>query len=151
MEYDTLITRFGELNKRMLKTSYFKMSNDTYSGEGLILSYLCHNNEEATPAELSVALEVSTARIAALLNKMEARGLIQRKKHQRDRKSTTVCLLSEGRNVYEQRQTQFRHSVREFFETLGEEDAKKFVELQEKMAAFMSEKKTELEETKEEI
>ena len=81
----------------MVKLSEYTKMTDTNRGEGVLLSYLVHHNNEATPVQLSEALDVSTARIAVLLNKMERKHLVKRKRHPNNNRNIIVKLLPEGK------------------------------------------------------
>ncbi|MGN0163536.1 MAG: hypothetical protein ACI4EA_08175, partial [Candidatus Ornithomonoglobus sp.] len=63
MTYPELARRLAEINKKMLKITEYTKMTDANRGEGVLLGYLRRHNSEATPAELSAALNVSTARI----------------------------------------------------------------------------------------
>lgn len=137
MTYLDLARQLAEINKRMLKISEYRKMTDANRGEGVLLGYLARHDHEATPAELSEALGVSTARIAVLLNKMERKQLVERQKHPDNHKNTIVRLLPEGKKLKEEQEEAFNHNVVKFFETLGEEKAALFVTLQKEMVDFM--------------
>lgn len=142
MEYMELARRLAEINKKMLKISEYTKMTDANRGEGVLLGYLRRHNNEATPAELSEALHVSTARIAALINKMERKQLVQRQKHPNNNRNTIVKLLPDGKKLSEEQEEAFNERVVSFFETLGEDKAALFVELQGEMVNFMMENQT---------
>lgn len=139
MTYLELARQLAEINKRMLKISEYRKMTDTNRGEGVLLGYLARHGQQATPAELSGALGVSTARIAALLNKMERKRLVERQRHP-DHRTTVVRLLPDGKKLNQEQEESFCQGVVEFFETLGEEKAVLFVELQREMVDFMTQK-----------
>lgn len=139
MTYLELARQLGEINKEMLKISEYREIMDVNRGEGVVLSYLVHHNEEATPAQLSQALDVSTARVAALLNKMERKKLVVRQRHPDNNKNTIVKLLPDGTKLHEEQESIFNRCTVRFFETLGEEKAALFVELQREMVDFLLE------------
>lgn len=139
MSYLELARQLAEINKRMLKISEYRKMTDTNRGEGVLLGYLARHDQQATPAELSGALGVSTARIAALLNKMERKRLVERQRHP-DHRTTVVRLLPDGKKLNQEQEESFCQGVVEFFETLGEERAALFVELQREMVDFMTQK-----------
>lgn len=139
MAYLELARQLAEINKKMLRLSEYRKITDTNRGEGVLLGYLVRHDQEATPAELSGALGVSTARIAALLNKMERKRLVERQRNP-DHRTTTVRLLSAGKQLNREQEESFCQGVVEFFETLGEEKAALFVELQREMVDFMTQK-----------
>jgi len=137
MTYLELARQLAEVNKKMLKISEYTKMEDANRGENVLLSYLMYHNGEATPAELSEALHVSTARIAVLLNKMERKKLVERQKHPDNNRNTIVKLLPAGKKLNEEKEKDFNQGVISFFETLGEEKAALFVELQSELANFM--------------
>ncbi len=137
MTYLELAHQLAEINKKMMKLPEYTKMTDANRGEGVLLGYLRHHDGEATPAELSVALDVSTARIAVLLNKMERKKLVERQKHPHNNKNTIVRLLPEGRKLSEEQEKIFKDRTVSFFETLGEDKAALFVELQGEMVDFM--------------
>ncbi|MCI5892460.1 MAG: MarR family transcriptional regulator [Clostridiales bacterium] len=137
MNYLELARRLAEINKKMMKISEYTKMTDANRGEGVLLAYLRRHNGEATPTELSEALHVSTARIAVLLNKMERKQLVERQKHPNNNRNTIVKLLPNGRKLSEEQEEAFNQRVVSFFETLGEDKAALFVELQSDMVDFM--------------
>lgn len=137
MSYLELARQLAEIHKKMLRISEYQRITDSNRGEGVLLGYLARHGREATPAELSEALGVSTARIAALLNKMERKGLVERQRNP-GRKNTAVKLLPDGSRLNREQEEDFCQYMVEFFERLGADRAALFVELQAEMADFMS-------------
>lgn len=142
MDYLELARQLAEINKKMLKISEYTKMTDANRGEGVLLGYLRRHDNEATPTELSIALNVSTARIAVLINKMEQKKLVERQKHPENKRNTIVRLLPEGKKLSEKQEEDFNQNVVRFFETLGEEKAALFVELQSEMVDFMTKNQT---------
>lgn len=137
MTYLELARQLAEINKKKMKISQYIKMTDANRGEGVLLGYLAHHNNEATPAQLSKALDVSTARIAVLLNKLERKQLVQRQKHPNNNRNTIVKLLPAGKQLHEDQENAFHRNMMRFLETLGEEKAALFVELQGEMVDFM--------------
>ena len=138
MSYAELARQLAEINKKMVKLPVYTQITDIGRGEGVLLSYLAHHDGKATPVELSEALDVSTARISALLNKMERKQCITRQKHLDNRKNVLILLLPAGAQQYKERSDQFSQNTIAFFEMLGEERAALFVELQDEMVRFLA-------------
>ncbi len=137
MEYLDLARRLAALNKKMLKIPAYVKMTESNRGEGVLLSYLARHCGKATPAELSGDLQVSSARIAALLNKMERKHLVKREKHLQNSRNVMVRLLPAGQERYEQQREEFFEKTMDFFHRLGEERAVLFVELQEELMNFL--------------
>ncbi|MGN0658967.1 MAG: MarR family winged helix-turn-helix transcriptional regulator [Emergencia sp.] len=139
MDYLKLAQELAEISKTMLKIAEYRKLSDSNQGEGVLLGCLRRHGGEATPAELSGAMKVSSARIAVLLNKMEQKGLVVRQNNPASGRSTIVRLLPEGRELSETQEADFNRKLIAFFEMIGEEKAVLFVELQKEMMNFMIE------------
>lgn len=149
MIYMELARQLAEIDMKVMKNSEYKRMTDTIRGEGVLLSYLvCHNNM-ATPSELSEALDVSTARIAVLLNKMEKKGLLERQRHPDNKRNTIVKLLPKGEKLHKENEETFNLYVMGFFEHIGKEKAQLFVQLQGELAEYMMTKRQMEENTNE--
>lgn len=142
MSYLKLARELAEIKRKTLCMFEYKKMNIANSGESVLLYYLKNHNNQATPVELSKALGASTARVAVLLNKMEKKGLVERKKHPDNNRNTVVHLLPLGRKLNDEQEKYFDSKVIAFFETLGEEDAEQFVKLQRKMLDYIIETET---------
>lgn len=123
--------------QKMLKLSEYTRMIDTNRGEGILLGYLRRHDNEATPIELSRALNVSTARIAVLLNKMERKNFVERQKSPNNKRNTIVKLLPAGKKLSEEQENAFNQKIISFLKTLGKERAALYVELQNEMVSFM--------------
>lgn len=137
MTYAELAYELTEINKKMLKLSEYTRMIDTNRGEGILLGYLRRHDNEATPIELSRALNVSTARIAVLLNKMERKNFVERQKSPNNKRNTIVKLLPAGKKLSEEQENAFNQKIISFLKTLGKERAALYVELQNEMVSFM--------------
>ncbi|MGN0614547.1 MAG: MarR family transcriptional regulator [Porcipelethomonas sp.] len=140
MTYFELARQLAEINKGMMMNSDYTKMTDINRGESLLLSCLANHDDRATPTELSEALHVSTARIAALLNKMERKNLVAREKHPENNRNVVVSLLPAGKKLHGEQEEAFNREVINFFETLGEEKAALYVELQNELANFLKNK-----------
>ena len=74
-----------------------KITNETMSGIGAVLRFLYESDRDITAGQISSFMNVSTARVAALLKKMEARGLIVKSTGENDARTTVVRLSSKGK------------------------------------------------------
>ena len=66
-------------------------------GEMRLLGCLHAGADGRTAGELSMLLELSTARIAAMLNNLERKGAITRARDEADRRRVVVRLTAQGR------------------------------------------------------
>lgn len=140
MTYLELAYQLGEINKKIMMSAEYTKMNDANRGESLLLSCLSGHDGEATPIALSEALHVSTARIAALLNKMERKNLVERQRHPENNRNVIVRLLPAGEKLHKELEKSFNQNVVSFFEKLGVEKAALYVELQSELADFLKNK-----------
>ncbi len=89
------------MHKAPPSEKYQKMDRSSM-GIRAILKYLSRKNERATAGEISKALGVSTARVAVLLKKMVAKGLLEKKSDPADGRLVVVCLSQQGKDAAEQ-------------------------------------------------
>ncbi|MDZ4782242.1 MAG: MarR family transcriptional regulator [Planctomycetia bacterium] len=68
--------------------------------------------DKLTPTALSERIHVSAATLAGILKRLEARGLIRRKRDEADRRSHTLSLTEEGRRLSRQAPSLLRDQFR---------------------------------------
>ena len=107
-------------------------------GEQSVLQYLLVHESPAHPGDLSRSLEVSTARVAALLGVMEGKGLIARSADPEDNRQVIVTLLPAGIQAIRTIRIQARDAVVRMLEKLGPEDAEEYLRIQKKIVSLMS-------------
>ena len=79
--------------------------------------------------DLSRLLEMTTARVAAVLNSRAKKGLIERSADTADRRRVLVRRTGEGRARCEHRKAGVRRRLAAIFEQLGMEDTRAFVRI----------------------
>ena len=129
MEYRDLSIRFLTDLNRIAKTKMIRKTNTFRNGEERILNLINNFDGAMTPGMLSDAACISTARIAATLNRLEEKGDITRKMSKSDRRKVIVELTPAGKaRVCEIRKRRLG-VMDKLFETLGEKDAQEFVRI----------------------
>lgn len=102
-------------------------------GENFLLSHLHSIGGESTPSELVQALDVSAARIAAILRSLEIKKLVERIGNGRDRRRVTVRITEKGKDwVAIANSEVYQHAVN-VFDKLGEEDTKELIRIMKKI------------------
>ncbi len=102
-------------------------------GEVLALNYLAANGNRAYPKDMSRALMLTTARVAAMLKSLEGQDMITRTPDPLDSRQVIVCLTEKGVALTEERRIGMIRSVAKMLEALGEEDAKAYVRIQARL------------------
>lgn len=77
-QYEQLANELVQVNEALLHQPAQDLLSKLSRGEPFVLNYLLTHYGQAHPTDLSRHMVVSTARIAALLNRMEEKGLISR-------------------------------------------------------------------------
>ena len=113
--------------------------SDFPKGETFILNYLTDREGPVLPSELSGAMQASTARVAAALNSLEAKGEIIRQTDSADRRRTLVTLTPLGREKVLQRRRAVHRYIQEMLRSLGEEDTTEFLRLLDRLRQIREE------------
>ena len=102
-------------------------------GEVLALNYLAASGNRAYPKDMSRALMLTTARVAAMLKSLEGHGMVTRTPDPADSRQVIVSLTEKGITLVDERRTGMIRAVSKMLEALGEEDAKAYVRIQAKL------------------
>lgn len=80
-------------------SAHFHKIDTSVVGIRAILEYLSESNERPTAGEISRVLGVSTARVAVLLKKMVAKGLLEKQSDPTDGRLVLVRLSQSGKDT----------------------------------------------------
>lgn len=131
MDINETATQLISSMQKLSRTIVSKQTADLARGELFALSYLYKRGTAVIPSEISAAMDVSTARVATLLNSLESRGLIVRSTDREDRRRVDVMLTPEG--VKRVEQARILEKMKILVEELGEEDALNFLRITERV------------------
>lgn len=129
MDYRALSLEFFSCLHRLAKVKTVRESNALGEGEEHVLNFIADHEETVTPGMLSSAAGISTARIAATLNRLEEKGHVTRRMDCRDRRKIIVELTPSGRRRVQELRRKKLEQMEKFFEKLGEKDASQLVML----------------------
>lgn len=104
-------------------------------GAFLLLCYLTQRRGCAYPKELRRDMQVSAARVAALLNHLESRGLLLRTPDQADNRQVLVTLTETGAALVHAKRETLVGELTELLAYLGPEDAQALLRIQDKVLA----------------
>jgi DNA-binding MarR family transcriptional regulator len=120
-----------EFSKAMMKRARIKHKCDFHDGifgEKFVLRYL-DEKSGALPGEISDAIGITTARVAATLNSLESKGLVTREIDKEDRRKIIVTITPKGKEVSSLQNKEHIDHFARVFERLGEADAREYVRL----------------------
>ena len=115
------IQKFMNMMDQMHPIREFSKIDATKAGIGAVMRFLDESGKPVTAGEISEQIHVSTARVAVLLKKMEAKGLIIRKSHDRDARITMVFLTEEGEKIIREIHQNMRKNVERMIDQIGAE------------------------------
>ena len=113
--------------------SVFGKIDESQKGIGFVLVHLQEADHDVIAGELARELGVSTARIAALLRKMEKNGLIVRYRSSADARQTVVQITQEGSAYVGRMKEQMLMKMELLLEKVGKEDMDEFIRISHKI------------------
>lgn len=102
-------------------------------GEMGILIYLTFHTDGVTSGQLSESLHVSTGRIASALKSLEKKQLIVRRTGIPDKRIVNVHITDLGKQIILKKHEEAIDEMAKSLQKLGEEDARKYVELSKRL------------------
>ncbi|ACV21701.1 homoprotocatechuate degradation operon regulator, HpaR [Slackia heliotrinireducens] len=138
--YRELAYRLIDVRATHAPTRARRFIDSHFSGEDLVLSYLNRHGRCAFPKELGEAMDVTTARIAAILRKLEGQGLITRELDDRDGRKVVVRITQAGVDFVAKRRSEAFDYFVDLLECMGPEDAAEYVRLTEKAMDIIADK-----------
>jgi DNA-binding MarR family transcriptional regulator len=139
LDYTALAREYMEVLFQMRNRKASKKITDSMHGEHMMLAYLSHHDGIGIPSEISNELGISTARIAATLNSLEAKGLLTRRIDELDRRRILVELTPLGREQTSNHEKHITGVVVHMLEDLGEHDAVEFLRILKKLSSRVPE------------
>lgn len=128
-DYDTatevLLQQWYQLHRLHSRSSIRALSG----GELFILNLLADSDQPVQPRQLSAHMKASTARVAAILNRLEHKGFILRCGDRRDRRRIQVSITPLGLAHVRQQKASVFAAVKKMLESLGEKDSEDFIRL----------------------
>lgn len=134
MDYEELAKQFLHNSFQFRKRGHQKKIDETMQGEAFAILYILRQGDIVLPSEISNEMNISSARVAAMLNSLENKGLITRQIDKSDRRKILVELTQEGKEMAEKHNQMVVNNTARMLELLGEHDAKELVRIMGKLA-----------------
>lgn len=138
MNYEEIAERLFKELKQATSVSLADILNEFNRGEVGVLSYLAFDKNEITAGELSEKLNVSTARIASILNSLESKELINRKEDALDKRKTLVVITNKGKNLAKNAKKEVIDKIIAVIKEIGYKDIKEYVRIAIKIREVLS-------------
>lgn len=118
---------------------FFSQLDELHKGTGFLLGLLAMADGVVYAGDIARRMNVSTARIAAILNKMEKNGFIRREPSTQDARKTAVKLTKLGQSWIQKTGERALDRTELLLERVGSEDVWEFIRLSKKIKAAMEE------------
>ncbi|NLJ94336.1 MAG: winged helix-turn-helix transcriptional regulator [Clostridiaceae bacterium] len=138
MSYKNLAEQFFQTNYQMKKVNHQQIIDESLRGEIFTLLFLRDRKNNALPGEISEIMQISSARVASILNNLENKGFIERQIDKADRRRILVSLTSLGKESANAHYQEVINQICKMFEILGEKDAKEFIRIMNKILDIAS-------------
>ncbi len=135
-----------ELATKLLKDLWDNRPNrfnnvldDFNKGEFGLLNYIYFETKEVSAGILSEKMQVSTARIASILNSLETKKLIKRNIGVDDKRKVVVELTSKGNEIIKSYQEDIVNKVTYIISKIGQEKAKQYFDIMLEINSIINE------------
>ena len=118
--------------------AFFRRMDETQAGIGAVLRLLHTSEEEITAGKISEVLNISTARVAVLIRKMAAKGLITKARSSADARVTMVGLTELGVRTVEEMRREMYRQMGLVIDAVGEERLREFLEIAAEIRAAVN-------------
>lgn len=136
MDYITLAKELIRYQLEMPKPPKDAPKLEANRGEMAVIVYLTEFEDGAAPGVLAKFGDVSTARMATVLNRLEEKGFITRTMDPEDRRKIIVNITSTGRAFGQERKEERISHITTMLKYLGEQDAPEFIRLMKRVNQF---------------
>lgn len=138
MDYLDLAKQFLNSLFQFKKHGHRKEISENMQGEPLAILFLLERKNITLPSEMSSEMNISSARVAAMLNSLENKELITRQIDTTDRRKIQVSLTDKGKRLAEEHGKKAEDRVAKMLKLLGEHDATELVRITEKLVTLTS-------------
>lgn len=129
MDYTLAATELMRKAFLLLRTKTQQKLGQFTQGECFLLQQLLTSDRPLTPRELADSLGASSARIAALLNALQAKAMIVRKSSPTDGRRVLVSITPAGRDKAQRQLDAIRTALSGTLAQLGERDAQEYLRI----------------------
>lgn len=119
--------------------NFFSKMDEYQKGIGFVLVCLAEADDTVIAGDLARELNVSTARIAAILRKMEDGGLAVRKRSHSDARQTEVEITQKGLDYVDKMKEQLISRTELLIERVGKDDLEEFIRISAKIKDALKE------------
>jgi len=106
-------------------------------GMNFLIKFLANSGGKTFTFEIADKMHISTARVSNLVNKLEAKGLVERRISKDDARKTLISLTVEGFKQHKIMEERYYSLVSQMIDAIGKDELKQFVDTFDKMQTFL--------------
>lgn len=128
-----------KLFKYLTKLKYQVLMLDYNDLTTKYILYLIHKHKVISPKEITQIIHIKPQALANILTKMEKNQLIVRSINKENKRKVDISLTEKGEKVGKEYCDKEIDKLKRFIDFIGEEDAKKIVEILERVGEYIEE------------
>lgn len=133
MKYEKMLNDFFDKFKCSNNSSFSNFFDGFNKGELNVLRYLNSIKKETSSGELSNIMNVSTARVASILNSLESKNLIIRKSDSDDKRKILVDITDDGVKLTQDMKEEVSKRISYVIEEIGVEKFREYLDITSKV------------------
>lgn len=121
------------------RQSLLNVLSEVSKGEMAVLMYLMNEEDGVCASVISRFFKINTSRVAAILNSLSKKGMVQRQADSNDKRKIHIYLTEEGKVYTKQKVEILLSYMSDVLQYLGEDDAREYIRIMKKMSHFQRE------------
>lgn len=142
MDVENMAEMLFQQIKEGTSTPISEMLDEFNCGEIGVLSTLAFDQSPVTAGELSEKLNVTTARIARILNSLESKQYIRRKNDRTDRRKIFVTITKKGKELADSTKKEIMDKIIQVIQEVGYDEIQTYISIVLKIRSVLNNQDT---------
>lgn len=142
MDVENMAEMLFQQIKEGTSTPISELLDEFNCGEIGVLSTLAFDQNPVTAGELSEKLNVTTARIARILNPLESKQYIKRKNDRTDRQKTFVTITKKGKELADSTKKEIMDKIVQVIQEVGYDEIQTYISIVLKIRSVLNNQDT---------
>ena len=142
MDVENMAEMLFQQIKEGTSTPISELLDEFNCGEIGVLSTLAFDQNPVTAGELSEKLNVTTARIARILNSLESKQYIRRKNDRTDRRKIFVTITKKGKELADSTKKEIMDKIIQVIQEVGYDEIQTYISIVLKIKSVLSNQDT---------
>ena len=142
MDVENMAEMLFQQIKEGTSTPISELLDEFNCGEIGVLSTLAFDQNPVTAGELSEKLNVTTARIARILNSLESKQYIRRKNDRTDRRKIFVTITKKGKELADSTKKEIMDKIIQVIQEVGYDEIQTYISIVLKIRSVLNNQDT---------